>query len=91
MNEFKNSPYAKFTLLMTPELEQLLKAIRQTTQQLDQAQRMTEKDVEHITHDPREMLNRMVAAAYANKTRADAALGQYVYRTYDDLIPDGQW
>lgn len=61
MNEFKNSPYPKFTLLMKPELEKLLKAVK------DSKQDSPERD------------------------RAKQALGQYVYRIYDDLIPDGQW
>lgn len=54
----KKTEYPKLTLYMTPDLEKLLKAVK------DAPQDSPDRD------------------------RAKQALGQYVYRVYDDLAPD---
>lgn len=57
-DDIKNTPYKKFTLYMTPELDKLIQAVTKTPQD------SPERD------------------------RAKQALGQYVYRVWDDMIPD---
>lgn len=90
MDEFKNSPYAKFTLLMTPELEKLLKAVKQANERANRAYQQAKTEPKGGDGFSQENVDWLMGFERAEK-EAKAALGQYVYRVYDDLIPDGQW
>jgi len=83
----KNSPYPKFTLYMTPELEQLIQAVKHAHGQARDAYRQAEKNPKGGDHFSQENVDWLMSFERAEKD-AKAALGRYVYRAYDDMIPD---
>lgn len=87
MDDIKNSPYPKFTLYMTPELEQLIKAVKEARARASAAYRQAERAPRGGDHFSQENVDWLMSFERPEK-EAKAALGQYVYRVWDDMQVD---
>lgn len=72
-------------IAITPELEKLLQAVKRANRASKEAYRQAEAS-------PEDGLSRKIVDYLMHFERAEkeakAALGQYVYRAYDDMLPD---
>ena len=87
MDDIKNSPYPKFTLYMTPELEQLIQAVKQANHKARDAYRQAEREPKGGDHFSQENVDWLLVYERAERD-AKAALGRYVYRVWDDMQVD---
>lgn len=81
----KNSPYKKFTLYMTPELEKLLQAFRDAKQRGDRAYEQAKREPKGGDHFSQENVDWLMSFERAQRA-AEAALGAYVAKVYDQLV-----